>query len=261
MVADPKALSRLWEGAIGLFYPPQCPGCGAAMARTGMLCPTCWAEAEFITDRCCPGCGAPLPPGLDPEPGPGLLSGGGGVDPACGSCHLRSWPWQGARAAFVYHGTGRAMVLALKHGDRADLALPLGRWLAQAAAPLVVPGMVVVPVPLHPRRLLRRRYNQAALLAAQVARHHRLPMLPVALRRLRHTPMQDHRRLGDRFANQRDAIGVAARARARIAGRAVLVVDDVMASGATLSAAAQALIAAGAGAVSIATLARAVRDI
>lgn len=138
--------------------------------------------------------------------------------------------------------------------------MPLGRWLAQAAAPLIMPDMLVVPVPLHPRRLLRRRYNQAALLAARLARQQRLPMLPVALRRLRHTPMQDHRRAEDRFENQEAAIGVAPRARHRIAGRPVLLVDDVMASGATLSAAAGALVAAGSGPVSVVTLARALRD-
>ncbi len=74
------------------------------------------------------------------------------------------------RAALVYAGSGRALTLALKHADRPDLGPPLGRWLARAAAPLLVPGMIVAPIPIHPRRLLKRKYNQAALLSAQVAR-------------------------------------------------------------------------------------------
>lgn len=216
----------------------------------GTLCPPCWAEAEFIAGPSCPGCGAPVAAGTEADSG----------DHPCDSCLAQPRPWDGARAALVYRGTGRKLVLALKHGDRADLAAPLGDWLARAAAPLIVPDMVVIPVPLHPRRLLQRRYNQAMLLAARLARRHRLPMQPVALRRLRPTPMQDHRRLEDRFANQQGAIVAAPRAVAAFLGRPVLLVDDVMASGATLSESAQALLDAGAGAVFVAALARAVRD-
>lgn len=169
-------------------------------------------------------------------------------------------PWTGARAALVYRGTGRRLALALKHGDRADLAPVLGRWLAEAAAPLIVPGMVVVPVPLHPRRLLRRRYNQAGLLAAALAGRHRLAWLPGGLARLRHTPMQGHASLAERFDNLHGVMAVPPRRAARLAGRPVLLVDDVMASGATLTAAGEALLAAGSGPVSVAVLARAVRD-
>lgn len=169
-------------------------------------------------------------------------------------------PWVRGRAALAYTGTGRRLTLALKHADRPDLAPALGRWLAVAAAPLVGPETLVVPVPIHPLRLLRRKYNQAALLAVAVARAHGLRVLPAALRRQRHTPMQDHRSVDDRFANVADAITVAPRAWAVLAGQPVLLIDDVMASGATLSAAAEALRAAGAGPVSVAVLARAVKD-
>lgn len=247
MVADPKALSRLWEGAIGLVYPAQCPGCGAAVGRSGTLCPACWAEAEFIGEGACADCGAPVPSGLE------------GGD-RCDACATMPRVWHGARAAMVYRGAGRRLALALKHGDRADLAPVLGRWLAEAAAPLVVPGMVVVPVPLHARRLLRRRYNQAGLLAAAVARRHRLALAPAGLARLRHTPMQGHGSLAERFDNLRGVMAVPARQVARLRGRPVLLVDDVMASGATLTAAAEAVLAAGASFVAVAVLARAVRD-
>ena len=220
------------------------------MGRLGSLCPTCWAEAEFITGPACAGCGAPLP-GDGEAAGEGL---------SCDACAAMPRVWQGARAAVVYAGTGRRLALALKHGDRADLAPVLGRWLADAATPLVAPGMLVVPVPLHPRRLLRRRYNQAGLLAAVVARRHRLALLPGALARRRHTPMQGHGSLAERFDNMRGALAVPTRQAARLSGRPVLLVDDVMASGATLTAGAQVLLDAGAGPVSVAVLARAVRD-
>lgn len=250
MGAELSGLGAVLKGALRLVYPPQCLGCGAAVAEEGGLCAGCWREAAFITGAACHRCGVPLP-----DAGLGAVE-----DLVCDDCAVTARPWDRAAAALVYAGTGRTLALALKHGDRPDLAPALGRWLAVAATPLLAPDMVVVPVPVHPRRLLKRRYNQAALLAGQVARAHGLVHRPSALRRLRHTPMQDHRGVTDRFANQHGAIAVAAREASRLAGRPVLLVDDVMASGATAAAAAEALAIAGAGPVSVAVLARAVKD-
>lgn len=132
--------------------------------------------------------------------------------------------------------------------------------MARAAAPLVRPGMVVVPVPIHLRRLARRKYNQAALLSAQVARVHGLAHRPDLLVRRRHTPMQDHKGVDDRFANIEGALAVPDKRRDFVEGRAFLLVDDVMTSGATLAAAAQALRDAGAGTVAVTVLARAVKS-
>ena len=224
------------------------------MADSGALCPTCWGEADFIGGCICDRCGAPLPGA------PAFSADLTGEALSCDECLATPRPWARGRAALVYAGSGRRLALALKHGDRPDLAPALGRWLAVAAAPLVGPDTLVVPVPMHPLRLLRRKYNQAALLAAAVARAHKLRALPAALRRQRYTPMQDHRSVADRFENVSDAIIASRRAQGTLAGRPVLLVDDVMASGATLAAGAAALAAAGAGPVSVAVLARAVRD-
>ena len=237
-------MARFWKGALALIYPPQCPACGVPTGGTGGLCADCWRETTFLSGPGCPGCAVPVA-----EAGM-----------ACDHCRTRPRPWAGAVAAFAYEGAARTMVLALKHGDRPDLAPALAGWLAQAAAPAVRPGMVVVPVPLHPARLMRRRYNQAALVGAGVARRLALPHLPQALRRVRNTPMQDHRGLEERFANQAGAFAVPARARPLLAGRPVLLVDDVMASGATLTAATEVLAEAGAGPVTVAMIARAVKD-
>lgn len=248
-----RGLRRLMKGALRLVFPPQCLSCGTPVTEEGGLCALCWREADFIHGTCCTCCGAPLPDSGDADTEAGdLLS--------CDECLITPRPWQSGRAALVYRGTGRKLALMLKHGDRLDLAPALGGWLARTAEPLVQPGMVVVPVPVPLRRLLRRKYNQAEILARPVARAYGLDFLPGALRRLRHTPMQDHRSVTDRYANQKDAITAPTRIAQRLQGRPVLLVDDVMASGATLCAAATALNAAGAGPLSILVLARAVKD-
>ncbi|TGN62273.1 ComF family protein, partial [Paracoccus liaowanqingii] len=137
---------------------------------------------------------------------------------------------------------------------------PLADWLARAARPLAQPGMIVAPVPLHLRRLARRKYNQSAQVSGRVARLLGLDHRADLLTRLRHTPAQDHHTVADRFANLDGALAVNPRRAGDVAGPPVLLVDDVMASGATIHAAALALLAAGAGPVSVAVLARAVKD-
>ena len=240
------------KGALRLFYPPQCLSCGEGVGQEGALCPICWREAQFITGLCCDRCGVPLP-----DDGTGLTTA---PDTLCDACLMTPRPWRQARAALVYGGTGRSLVLALKHGDRPDLAPALAGWMSRAAAPLIRPGMAVVPVPIHWRRLMRRKYNQSELLAAHLGTLRGLDHLPELLVRDRHTESQDHRGVADRHANVAGAIRVSPRRAAQVRGRAVLLVDDVMTSGATLGEAARALTAAGSGPVAAVVLARAVRN-
>ncbi|MTH76753.1 ComF family protein [Paracoccus aestuariivivens] len=242
------------KGGLRLIFPAQCLCCGEPVAEEGGLCANCWAEARFITGCCCSRCGLPLPGELlgDEDDEGGFL--------ICDECLHIDRPWLRGRAALVYDGTGRKLALMLKHGDRPDIAPVLGDWVARAAAPLIRPEMVVIPVPVHIRRLVGRKYNQAELLAERVARVYELTHFAHALRRLRHTPMQDHGTVDDRFANVEDAFSLSRRFTRDIEGRSVLLVDDVMASGATLAAAADALRAAGSGPISVVVLARAVKD-
>lgn len=241
-------VTGLARAALHLAYPPQCLSCGTLVASDFALCGTCWRETPFLTGLVCDQCGLPLP-GTDP-----------GHPVHCDDCLSAGRPWSRGRAAMIYGGQGRAMVLGLKHGDRLDLARAGAGWLHRAARPILVPGMLVAPVPLHWRRLFKRRYNQSALLSAGLAQLAGLDHCPDLLVRRRFTGTQDGRGREGRFANMADAIQPHPRCATRAKGRHVLLVDDVMTSGATLAAAAEVCVAAGATAVSVAVLARVAKD-
>ena len=236
------------RAALHLVYPPQCLTCNAQVATDFALCPDCWRETPFVTGLVCDLCGTPLP-GQDP-----------GHVVHCDDCLTVARPWSRGRAALVYWANARSLVLSLKHGDRMDLAGPAGRWLHRAAAPLIETGMLVAPVPLHWLRLVRRRYNQSALLSGALARIAGLEHCPDLLQRSRRTPTQDGRNREARFANVTGAIRIHARHRALLSERVVLLVDDVMTSGATLAAASEACLAAGAARVVVVVLARVTKD-
>jgi predicted amidophosphoribosyltransferase len=239
---------RAVTAALHLVYPPQCLTCEAQVTTDFALCPDCWRETPFVAGLVCDLCGTPLP-GQDP-----------GHAVHCDDCLSVARPWSRGRAALLYQGNARDLVLALKHGDRMDLALPAARWLHRACLPMVEPGMLVAPVPLHWLRLIRRRYNQAALLAGGLARLAGLDHCPDLLQRQRRTPTQDGRGREARFANLQGAIRIHPRRRALLAERPVMLVDDVMTSGATLAAAAEACLAAGASRVVVAALARVAKE-
>jgi ComF family protein len=236
------------QAALHLLYPPQCISCAEPVISDFGLCSTCWRETPFIAGLVCDQCGMPLP-GADT-----------GERAICDDCMAIARPWEQGRAALMYQDNGRSLVLALKHGDRMDLARPTAVWMAKAAQPLLKPGMLAVPVPLHWFRLLRRKYNQAALLSAAIARLAGLEHCPDTLIRKRPTGTQDGRTRDGRFANLVGAFRVPDRRRNLIQGRDILLVDDVMTSGATFACGTEALMAAGARSVNVLSLARVAKD-
>jgi predicted amidophosphoribosyltransferase len=236
-------LNRI-QTAVSLIYPPQCMGCGGLVESDFGLCGACWADMRFISGTVCEGCGVPLPGEAD------------GFRLECDSCLRHPRPWSQGRSALLYEGQGRKLVLGLKHGDRTEISKAAAGWLERAAQPLLADDPLVCPVPLHWTRLLKRKYNQSALLSGELADRAGLDQCPDLLRRMRRTPALEGKTRDQRYRLLGTAITAHPRRLERIKGRVVLIVDDVMTSGATLSACTDACLQAGAAEVRVAVLAR-----
>jgi ComF family protein len=237
------------QSVLRAIYPAQCIGCGTVVLDEAALCPACWRETPFIRGSACVKCGAPLP---------GEAPGDEAAE--CDDCMATPRPWETGAAALVYEGVARRLVMALKHGDRHDLVRPFAGWMAARLRCAHDARTLIVPVPIHWRRLLRRRFNQSALLARSLARQTGAVHAPDALHRIRNTAPQEGMTVEERTALQTGAIVPHPRRGHILKGRHVLIVDDVMTSGATLSAAASAARSAGARRVDTLTLARVVKD-
>ncbi|MEL6607275.1 MAG: ComF family protein [Pseudomonadota bacterium] len=232
------------QAALRLVYPARCITCGDPVADDAGICTACWPEVPFTSGTCCDACGT-------------VLQGAATVDrELCDDCMTTQRPWRHGRAGVMYQGMARRLVLGLKHGDRHDVVAPAARWMARAGADILTPDSVLVPIPLHWLRLFQRRFNQSALLARAVADHVGCDVCPDALTRVRPTPSLDRRPAAERYEVLGGAIQVAPAYAARIKNAHVIVIDDVMTSGATFSAATEALLAAGAQAVDVLALAR-----
>jgi ComF family protein len=250
MVAFAPALStslrRLAATALDAVLPPLCLSCRVEVDEAGALCAACWDKIAFLAPPHCSACGFPF----DYDPGGPAL---------CGAC-LRKPPDYGrGRAVMRYDDASRPLVLGFKHGDLTHGAPAYGRWMARAGAELLREADLVVPVPLYWLRLFRRRYNQAALLAQAVGRAAGVPVAVDLLVRRRPTPSQGHLSRAARRRNVRGAFAVRPRRAALARGRRILLIDDVLTTGATAEACARALLRAGAASVDVLVLARVVR--
>jgi len=236
---------RLASAALDLVLPPRCPGCAAIVDADGVFCAACWPTLDFITPPYCAACGDPFEL---PQPDGAL----------CGAC-LASPPPYVARAPFAYAGAARGAVLALKHGDRQHLAPMMAGHMRRAAGALA-DGATLVPVPLHRWRLWSRGYNQAADLARALAGLTGGTLVVDALVRRKATRPSQGLNPAERRDNLRGAFAAPPGRRDAIAGRRILLVDDVLTTGATVTACAKVLLRAGAASVGVVTFARVVRD-
>lgn len=231
-----------------LLLPPLCLSCRTPLADHAQLCGACWSEIDFIRPPLCEHLGIPMPF----DPGGPILSAAATARPP---------NYDAARGVAHYDGTMRRLIHVLKYKDRQD-ALPLfSEWLQQIAAPMVGPRTVLVPVPLSRMRLLSRRYNQAALLANALGKALPAPVRLTALRRVKRTRTQVGLSPDERRVNVQGAFHVPERRRLAIEGYDVMLIDDLITSGATIEACTRALKSAGAQRVDVIALARVVQSV
>ena len=242
-----RQLARLGTALADLLYPPSCLACRRATETASALCPACWNATRFIERPFCERLGTPFALDLGVE---GLLSPEALANPPV---------YERARAVAQFDdGPARRLVHRLKYGDRLELARTMGSWMARAGDELLAEADVLVPVPLHRARLARRRFNQAALLARWVSERSGVPTDLFSLVRVKPTPPQVGLTRTQRAANVQGAFRVPAEARGAVGGKAVVLIDDVMTSGATINAASRALRRAGASRVDVLVFARVV---
>ncbi|MDX2142308.1 MAG: ComF family protein [Rhodospirillaceae bacterium] len=233
---------RAGRGLLNALLPPQCLACEANVDEPGSLCAECFGRFTFITRPYCQVCCLPFETAaIDDEV-------------MCGACLKDRPAYRHARAVFVYRDQGRDLVLKLKHADRTDAAVHLAKWLIRAGGEVLSGADMLVPVPMHRRRLWLRTYNQAALLANALASLAAKPCCPDALERRKSTKSQGGLNRAARRLNVAGAFAVNRPDRVR--GKNVVLVDDVLTTGATADACARTLLRAGAAAVDVLVLAR-----
>ncbi|MBI1777329.1 MAG: ComF family protein [Proteobacteria bacterium] len=236
---------RALRAALDAVLPPRCLRCGETVDEPGSLCGVCWTKVTFIAKPLCHCCGRPFELPAD--------------DGAwCGACLADPPPWRRARAVFRYDEATRPLITGFKFHDQTHAAPAFGRWMARAGRELLGEADLIAPVPLHWLRLFSRRYNQASLLANALGQETGIRVLPDLLRRRKRTPPQTELNRRERARNVAHAFAIRPGQMSVLAGKRVLLVDDVLTTGATVAACAQALKGAGAAAVDVLTVARVV---
>jgi len=247
MVKRLAGISRMMARQVAdVLWPPQCLACREEVSQPRSLCPDCWACVRFLEPPLCRQCGYPF----EFDAGETL----------CAACMANPPAFHNARAVMAYGEVPKRLVAALKYGDRQEGAPSFARWLRRAGAELIAHSDVIIPVPLHRRKLFERRFNQSALLALGLSKLTGLPAAMDALARTRYTESQAGLGQKARQDNVRGAFAVPEGRRAWMEGKRVLLVDDVFTTGATVDACAQALTRAGADEISVLTLARVVQS-
>lgn len=245
LVDAQRVLRSAGRKTLDMLFPPLCAACRQPVADPHGLCARCWQSLSFLEPPACAVCGYPF----DFDPGEGAR---------CGACMARPPLFDRAISVLRYDDKSRDLILAFKRADRLDLAQAFAKWLSRVGSQVIADADVIVPVPLHPLRLWRRRFNQSAVLAHALGSLVKRPVDPFAVRRVRATPSQGEMRSAK--ARRRNMLGAfKVEDPARIRGKKVLLLDDVFTTGATLEACARPLKRAKADKVYVLTLARVVR--
>jgi ComF family protein len=237
-----EALRRTAAALADLVVPPLCLSCHKLLASHDALCPQCWGKIDFIRPPLCDRLGLPMPF----DAGGTMISAAAAADPP---------DYDRARAVARFDGVMRELIHDLKFRDRHDARRLFGRWLAEAGAELLGDAGLIVPVPLTRGRLFARRFNQSAILALEVSRRTGVKAETLALQRVRRTPPQVGLTREQRRQNVAGAFAVASDRKARIEGAKVVLIDDVITTGATAGACARALKRAGAARIDVLALA------
>lgn len=236
----------LIKALANVIWPPQCTGCGDRVDSQGPLCPACWSQVHFLGEPLCSCCGVPF----EYEQSAGIL---------CLRCLGRRPVFRTAKSAMKYDDFSKSLILRFKYGDRQDIGRVLADWMVRAGRDLLGDADIVVPVPLHWSRLFARRFNQSAILAKRIAATSGLTFDPTSLQRVRRTPSQGAMKFRQRQRNVKGVFDIKSNRVSLIEDRGVLLVDDVLTTGATAESCARALIKAGAKHVDVLTAARVVR--
>jgi ComF family protein len=231
---------------LDAVLPPRCFSCGEQVLSQGDLCGACWAGLDFFSGVGCACCGFPFEVDI-------------GDDALCGPCIKKRPLYARARAVMRYDDNSRPMVLAFKNSDRHEGVDIFGKWMAGVATGQLHNTDIIIPVPLHRKRLFYRRYNQAALMAKAIGKQMNIEVDVNGLIRNKPTKSQGHLRRKERFKNVRAAFSLTKKGELAIKDKHILLVDDVLTTGATVGACTKVLMGKGAASVQIITLTRVVQ--
>jgi ComF family protein len=243
---------KMMKWGVDLILPPRCPVNGDIVDTVGAISPRAWRDLTFVADPKCQCCGIPFTIEV-------ITDSDTPNDFLCADCLSSPRPFDNAKSLLVYNDGCRKMILAFKHGDALHLHTTLAPLLTQLGKDFITEQSVLVPVPLHWRRLVKRRYNQAAVLGMEMSKIAHIPCWPDTLSRIRHTPPQGHKSAKDRHQNVAGAFDINTAYLGKITGKDIILIDDVFTTGATLEECAKVLKAAGAKTVNILTVARVVK--
>ncbi len=235
-------LKRFGHFLLNILCPPTCPICSEQVEEAHCLCPECYSKLNFITKPCCDICGKPFEYTVFDEL-------------TCGACLKQKPHFSMARSVLAYDEFSKKLVLAFKHGDHTELNMLFLKFLVQADKAVFQNVDMIIPVPLHWTRRLKRKYNQAGLLGKVVGRYFNIPFTPTVLSRIKRTESQGHKKRKERERNIKNAFRV--KNPTVIKGKTILVVDDVMTTGTTLNECARILKKSGAKDVKVLTIYRA----